>query len=330
MAPPSAPPRNSYGCAGEFPKQVELSSHKKASQAGPGSEPSAAHGCMRGGVRTFAETEGAPQFTPVPRSVSSSIAELTIADLISGASPIAVAADSRWLLSCKFDKRRTVGKVAALVERLLGEDVVSNPNRFTKSCCTVGEEWDDDYNQGKNEEKYLRCWEPNAPPHLQCTKQPLPGQEPSEKTCWKSSYFWRLKKCGKMLRIVEDGHLGEGQIIEKAMADFLGAEVIVLHVSGIQAQLDDEGDWIGNDSITSWDIQQVSLWTIACKIEEVLWRAGFIVKSEALHAMKPAQPKLWIEGPCGARYDVCLPPGRRAEALRDSSPLISAVKVWME
>lgn len=134
--------------------------------------------------------------------------------------------DPRWLLSCKYDvSSHSALQSVRMIEQILGEDVVNNPNRFSKTCCTiVGEEWDDNYNKGKNAEKYFRCWEPNAPEELKCTKPVASGQEPTTMTCWKSSYFWRLKKCRKMLRIVEFGGLGEGQQIEKAMAIFLQSE----------------------------------------------------------------------------------------------------------
>ena len=60
-----------------------------------------------------------------------------------------------------------MSKNASKIERMLGSDVVSNPNRWSKTCCTVdGEEWGDNYNKGENAEKYLRCWEPNAPEEL--------------------------------------------------------------------------------------------------------------------------------------------------------------------
>mmetsp|Transcript_96509 Transcript_96509/g.242080 ORF Transcript_96509/g.242080 Transcript_96509/m.242080 type:complete len:534 (-) Transcript_96509:154-1755(-) len=138
-----------------------------------------------------------------------------------------IASDPRWLLSCKYDSKRKHGRAAAVVTELLG-DRVNNPNRFSKSCCTIpqgcGADWTLDYNTGANEEKYRWCW--NGPrcarnPALACTKAVEPNMEPQEWNCWKASYFWRLKKCRKMLRIVENGNLGEGQKIEAAMADEL-------------------------------------------------------------------------------------------------------------
>lgn len=161
------------------------------------------------------------------------------------------APDPRWLLSCKYGivdiakDAKCIERLAAIVQMLGAKDVVSNPNRFSKSCCTVGHTWDDNYNKGDNAEKYLRCWEPDAPEELRCTKPVLDGQEPTKMTCWKSSYFWRLKKCRKMLRIIESTskkranpsyELGEGQIIEKRMAEYLqredeGCEVRCLYVN---------------------------------------------------------------------------------------------------
>mmetsp|Transcript_158198 Transcript_158198/g.288376 ORF Transcript_158198/g.288376 Transcript_158198/m.288376 type:complete len:411 (+) Transcript_158198:141-1373(+) len=178
------------------------------------------------------------------------------------------ASDDRWLLSCRFD---VVGEkeyptdlpkklVVALKERInlfqhmLGEGVVNNPNRFSKTCCTVGEEWDDNYNKGDNAEKYLRCWEPGAPEELRCTKPVATGKEPTLETCWKSSYFWRLKKCRKMLRIKgtisdcdEETSLGEGQQIEKNMADYLQREA-----GGCEVRIIDIRDENKHDSETIW------------------------------------------------------------------------------
>merc|ERR1711974_374970 len=56
--------------------------------------------------------------------------------------------DPRWLLSCKYDCRRGYSKNASNIEEMLGKNVVSNPNRFSKTCCTiVGEVWDGNYNK---------------------------------------------------------------------------------------------------------------------------------------------------------------------------------------
>jgi len=85
---------------------------------------------------------------------------------------------------------------------------VYNPNNYTKKhcgrkCCVTG------YN---------------------CTRLPFnPTKErPTDNHCWQTSYRWHLEypdkwgdagKAVVMMRLVEDGALGEGQKTEKEMAD---------------------------------------------------------------------------------------------------------------
>lgn len=149
--------------------------------------------------------------------------------------------DPRWLLSVKYDIAKIsqwgigdFGAIAQAVEKML-PDEVNNPNRFAKTCCTVpdgcGVNWPPDYNRGRNAERYQQCWRPNAPAHLKCTKCVERGCMPSTNTCWKSSYFWRLSKSMKMLQIIENGQLGDGQQIEQEMAKFLGAEIRTIHIN---------------------------------------------------------------------------------------------------
>ena len=82
--------------------------------------------------------------------------------------------------------------------------MAKNANHFLAATLTPSK-------SKPNVEKYFWCWHPNAPPELKCTKPVASGQEPTTATCWKSSYFWRLKRSRKMFRIIEDNKLGLGQ-----------------------------------------------------------------------------------------------------------------------
>ena len=119
------------------------------------------------------------------------------------------------MLSVKYDTNEVnsanFGGPAKEALLLLGDNVLYNPNRYSKRCCG------DDKCNGK---------EPR------CSLPVVAGGAPSEESCWRASYRWHLAKHRKMLRIVEFGHLGPGQEIEQKMAiDVGGVEVRVIHVS---------------------------------------------------------------------------------------------------
>merc|ERR1712176_70047 len=65
-----------------------------------------------------------------------------------------------------------------------------------------------------------------------CTKHHK-NKPPCKTTCWCSAYRWQLEQPNAtMLRIVEDGELGDGQVVEREMAKEVGLPVREINVPG--------------------------------------------------------------------------------------------------
>jgi len=108
------------------------------------------------------------------------------------------------------------------------------PNEFCKG-------WDDDHNGGPNPCHGWNCCEPFL-------KFNTNKNCPTDDTCWAAAYYWRLEKAaahgGKMVQVLKDGRLGQGQAIEQEMAEKLGMDIITIQQGAgqdLKKQLKDAG-----------------------------------------------------------------------------------------
>mmetsp|Transcript_96501 Transcript_96501/g.191204 ORF Transcript_96501/g.191204 Transcript_96501/m.191204 type:complete len:231 (-) Transcript_96501:64-756(-) len=137
----------------------------------------------------------------------------------------------RWIvLSVKYDNdiqggRYGMGQTPNTVASILGASQAYNPNEVNK-------EGDCDKDD---------CWSAGG-----CMARNLVDDKPTDKSCWKQSFFWHLKQLpsdGCMLRILEtDKGWGKGQEIEAQMAEFLEVEMKVLRIKSLPPQYQTEHD----------------------------------------------------------------------------------------
>jgi hypothetical protein len=131
--------------------------------------------------------------------------------------------NDHFILSTKFTEKRETNQSGEFVEKILGSDRTYNPNRFNKSGNP-------------------RCGKYDGSCMGNCTRYGI-MDVPSNDDCWTASYRWHLephstrarRRGGKrpiMVRILEDGVLGDGQKIEKALAEELKIEVVEIEWSG--------------------------------------------------------------------------------------------------